>query len=114
MKGHQTQKKENTFGNFDVILKDGSSVEYPNIHNMSENPWLIIHAMSETDVDIDVYEGDTLLGTLSKPQSFMSGGEFTKYGSARLRLPLSAGTHSLRFVAKGDLKLNYFRIADNT
>ena len=120
MKGHQTEKKENTYGNFDVILKDGSWVEYPNIHNMPENPWLIIHAVSEEDVDIDVYEGDTLLGTLKKEKSGLMTEEFKsyknpffQYNGAKLQLPLSAGTHSLRLVAKGNMKLNYIRIAED-
>jgi len=114
MKGHNTAKKENTFGNFDVVLKEGSWVEYPNIHDMPQNPILIVHAASEEDVELDIYEGETFLGTLKKNKGFLDGGEFPKYNNGMLELPLSAGTHSLRFVAKGDVKLNYFRLSDHT
>jgi len=107
MKGHQTEKKENVFNNFDVILKDGSWVEYPNIHNVPENPWLIVSGVAPEDVEIEVYEGEKLLGILTKKKAFYGGGKFAQYGIASIQLPVAAGDHSIRLVAKGDVKLDY-------
>lgn len=109
MKGVNVEKRENTFGGFDVAMHSGSSLEFPNIRSLPDNPWLVVNGVSWEDVDIEVYEGNVLLAVCRKPASFMKGGEFTKYNEGVVRLPLSAGTHSLRFVARGSLLLDCFR-----
>ena len=109
-RGGGAEKKENIFNSFDVVMKPGNWVEYPNIRNLPENPWLVINAVSTQDVEMEVWEGEKLLGVLTKPQSFLHGGEFSKYSLAALRLTLPAGDHSLRFVARGDMRLNHFRL----
>ena len=108
MAAQGVEKRENPFNSFDVVMGEGSWAEYPNIHNLPQNPWLVINGVSETPVDVAVYEGGALLGVLRKEKSYLTGGEFTKYSVGSLRLPLAAGTHSLRLVARGGLRLNHF------
>jgi len=107
MRGHNVKKVENTFGDFDIVMENGSQLEYPNIRNLPDNPWIVVHAVSETPVEIEVYEGERLLGVIEKGASYLGGGEFARYNQASLRLALNAGTHDIRLVAKGDLRLNY-------
>jgi hypothetical protein len=108
-KGYHVEKKENPFNHFDVLMEEGSWVEYPNVYNMPENPWLFIRGVSEENVDIEVYEGDILLGTLTKKKSAVFRSDFAPYNSAVIRLPLTAGTHSIKLVAKGKLRLDSIR-----
>ncbi len=103
------EKKENAFNHFDVIMDEGSWVEYPNIYNLPENPWLFLRGVSEEDVTIEVYEGDTLLGVLRKPKSGVLQSDFAPYNSAVIQLPLSEGTHSIKLVAKGKVRLDSIR-----
>ena len=105
------EKKENAFNHFDVLMEEGSWVEYPNIYNLSENPWLFIRGVSEEDVVIEVYEGDTLLGIMTKTKSAVFQSDFAPYNSAVIQLPLAAGTHSIKLVAKGKLRLDSIRFA---
>lgn len=107
MKGHQVEKTENVFNGFDVVMENGSWMEFPNIHHLPDQPWLTVSGVSETDVEMEVYEDDRLLGVLKKPASYLAGGEFTKYNIGALKLPISAGDHSLRLVSRGSLKLDY-------
>jgi len=110
-KGHHVEKKENAFNHFDVLMEEGSWVEYPNIYNLSENPWLFVRGVSEEDVVIEVYEGDTLLGIMTKTKSAVFQSDFAPYNSAVIQLPLAAGTHSIKLVAKGKLRLDSIRFA---
>lgn len=112
MRGENVEKTENTYDGFDVKMTSGSSLYFPNIHNVPENPYIVITGVSEKDVDIEVYEGDTLLGIVKKPGSFMNGGEYTKYNLGILRLNIPAGDHCLRFVSKGDMLFNNFCFHD--
>ena len=109
MRGQGVEKVENIFDGFDVKMSSGSVVECPLIHHLPDNPWLTVFAVSEADVDIDVYEGDVLLGTIHKPQSYLTGGTFSRYSTASVRLPLSAGTHGIRLVARGDVLIEHLR-----
>jgi len=110
MKGEGVCKKENTFGGFDVVMRDGSSIEFPNIRNLPENPWILAFGVNEEAVDIDIFEGDRLLGTIHKDKSFMGGTEFSQYSEGAVQLPISVGDHSLKLVARGDIKLDKFRL----
>ena len=110
MKGHGVEKKENTFGGFDVVMKDGSWIEFPNIRNLPENPWIMAFGTNEEDVDLEIYENDRLLGVIHKAKSFLDGSEFSKYSDGEVQLPIPAGDHSLKIVARGNIKLDKFRL----
>ncbi len=112
MKGHAVEKLENPFNSFDVAMRGGSWVEYPNIRRLPENPWLVINGVSETAVDVEVYADGLPMGVLRKEASYLRGGEFTKYSLGSLRLTLPAGDHTLRLAARGNLRLNHFRFMD--
>ncbi len=110
MAGQGVSKVENEFGNFDVAMQAGSWLEFPHIRNVPQDPFLCITGISEAPVELEVYEGDVLLGVVRKEASFMDGGSFTRYNVGCARLPLPAGEHSLRLRAKGPLLLNYFSL----
>ena len=112
MRGENVEKKENTYDGFDVKMTAGSSISFPNIHNVPENPYLVITGVSEKDVDIEVYEDDKLLGVVKKPASSLKGGEYTKYNLGILKLDIPAGDHNLKFVSKGDILFNNFCFHD--
>ena len=109
MAGEGVSKRENVFSGFDVSMEAGSSLYFPNIHDLPEDPYITLFGVSPRAVDVDVYEGDRLLATVHKPASFMNGGTFSRYSVASARLPLSAGTHSLRLVSRGELLLEHIR-----
>ena len=107
-RGYHVDKKENIFDNFDVIMKPGSWIEFPNIHHLPDGAYLIVNAANDEDTELDVYEGSEYLGTLHKPQSFQNGGDFSRYGIASVRLPVQGPNHSIRLVSKGNIRLNWF------
>ncbi len=108
----KAEKRENTFSSFDVVMREGSCVYFPNIRNLPDDPYIVVNGVSPAPVRIDVYEEDRLIGTVDKAASPMNGGEFSKYTNASARLDLKAGTHSLRFVTRGDLLFNRFRFME--
>ena len=109
-RGERVTKRENIFGGFDVVMEKGSCVEFPNIHRVPRDPILAINAVSEKDVELEVWEGDRLLGVLHKAKSYLSGGDFSQYGVGCAPLSMEAGDHSLRLVSRGDIRLHYFRL----
>ena len=108
-KGHNVTKKENTYGGFDVVMKEGSWVEFSNIRGIPAQAYMTLWYAAAEKVEIEVYEGDKLLTTamLNDAQMRMDCG-YTAYTHAVLPLFLPEGDHNIRIVAKGDLKLDWF------
>jgi len=109
MAGEGIAKKENVFGNFDVEMHDGSWLSFPHVRDIPENAYIIMNGVSEEDVDVEVYVDGVMAGVMKKQKSILWGGEFTKYGSAKLLLNVPAGDHDIKLVSRGHLLLNYIQ-----
>jgi len=109
MAGENIRKKENSLGNFDVEMHEGSSLTFPHVRNIPENAWLMLVGVAEQDVDVEVYADGRLAGVLRKEKSILWAGEFTKYRGDLLKLDVPAGEHDIRLVTRGDLRLNFMR-----
>ena len=109
MQGEGVRKVENVFSGFDARLSEGGRITFPHIRDLPDNPYIVLCGVAEKPVDVDVYEGDTRLGTIHKEASFMAGGTFSRYGTAFTRLDIGAGEHSLTLVSRGDIDIEHIR-----
>jgi len=108
IRGNNVAKAENTYGGFDVVMQDGSWVEFDNIRNIPEGAYLTLLYSAAEKVGVEVYEGDTLLTTATLNEAVQRDDcGYTAYTQMALPLNLAAGDHNIRIVAKGDLKLDW-------
>ena len=112
MRGEGVTKVENCFSGFDAHLEAGGRITFPHIHHLPDNPYIVLFGWQEKEADIDVYEGESLLGTIHAGASFLSGGTFSRYSTAFTRLDIGRGEHSLTLVARGPVDIGHIRFME--